>query len=137
MAKKIESTNVETTNETASTKSLRVNGQVVFAEITVRKTKGGEPVDLKAEIDFEGCSAEQVLLWAARTKIIDLQRALRLCDLDFIKDLAKRGPIRRKATVAGTGFADPAKQQQQIADKFSAMSPEEKAQLLALLQKNM
>lgn len=135
MAKK-NITNTES-NETASTRALRIDGQTVIAELTVRKSKDGEPVDLTAEIDFTGVPASQILLWAARTKIIDLQRALRLCDLAFIKDLAKRGPIRRRATEAGTGFVDPARAQQQIADKFSAMTPEEKAALLKLLQNNM
>ena len=117
-----------------STRALRVEGQVVIADLTVRKSRDGEPVNLTAHIDFSGVSATQTLLWAARTKIIDLQRALRLCDLQFLKDLAKRGPIIRKATEAGTSFVDPAKAQQQILSKVQNMTPEERATLIKLLQ---
>ena len=73
-----------------STRALRVDGKVVIADLTVRKSRDGEPVNLTAHIDFTGVSATQILLWAARTKIIDLQRALRLCDLTFLKELSKR-----------------------------------------------
>lgn len=117
-----------------STRALRVDGQVVIADLTVRKSRDGEPVNLTAHIDFTGVSATQILLWAARTKIIDLQRALRLCDLQFLKDLAKRGPILRKATEAGTSFVDPARAQQQILSKVQNMTPEERAALIKLLQ---
>lgn len=117
-----------------STRALRVEGQVVIADLTVRKSRDGEPVNLVAHIDFTGVSATQILLWAARTKIIDLQRALRLCDLQFLKDLAKRGPILRKATEAGTSFVDPARAQQQILSKVQNMTPEERAALIKLLQ---
>lgn len=117
-----------------STRALRVEGQVVIADLTVRKSRDGESVNLTAHIDFTGVSATQILLWAARTKIIDLQRALRLCDLQFLKDLAKRGPILRKATEAGTSFVDPARAQQQILSKVQNMTPEERAALIKLLQ---
>lgn len=117
-----------------STRALRVEGQVVIADLIVRKSRDGEPVNLTAHIDFTGVSATQILLWAARTKIIDLQRALRLCDLQFLKDLAKRGPILRKATEAGTSFVDPARAQQQILSKVQNMTPEERADLIKLLQ---
>lgn len=117
-----------------STRALRVEGSVVIADLTVRKSRDGEPVNLTAHIDFTGVSATQILLWAARTKIIDLQRALRLCDLQFLKDLAKRGPILRKATESGTSFVDPARAQQQILSKVQNMTPEERAALIKLLQ---
>lgn len=117
-----------------STRALRVEGSVVIADLTVRKSRDGEPVNLVAHIDFTDVSATQILLWAARTKIIDLQRALRLCDLQFLKDLAKRGPIIRKATEAGTSFVDPARAQQQILSKVQNMTPEERAALIKLLQ---
>ena len=127
-------TNINASPDVESTRALRVEGNTVFADITVRKERGSEPINLKAEISFEGVSQTQLLIWAARTKIIDLQRALRLCDTDFIKDIAKRGPIRRNATEAGTGFADPAKQQQRILSAVQNMSDEEKAALLQLLK---
>lgn len=121
--------------ETAeSTRAMHVEGQVVIADLIVRKSRDGEPVNLTAHIDFAGVSPTQILLWAARTKIIDLQRALRLCDLQFLKDLAKRGPIMRKATEAGTSFVDPARAQQQILSKVQNMTAEERAALIKLLQ---
>lgn len=146
MARKINNTNTQATENTQaqqingevdSTRALHVEGQTVIADLTVRKSRDGEPVNLQARIDFTGCTATQILLWAARTKIIDLQRALRLCDLQFLKDLAKRGPIIRKATEAGTSFVDPAKQQQQILSKVQNMTPEERAALIKLLQQNI
>lgn len=120
-----------------STRALRVDGKIVIADLTVRKSRDGEPVNLTAHIDFSGVSATQILLWAARTKIIDLQRALRLCDLQFLKELAKRGPIIRRASEAGTSFVDPLRIRQQILDKALNMTPEERATLIELLQRGI
>lgn len=127
--------NAETPEE--STRSLRVEGRTVIADITVRKSRGGEPVNLTAHIDFEGVSATQILLWAARPKIIDLQRALRLCDLEFLKGLAKRGPIIRRASEAGTSFVDPERAKQQVLSRVRNMAPEERAALIKLLQQEL
>lgn len=120
-----------------STRALRVDGKIVIADLTVRKSRDGEPINLTARIDFTGVSATQILLWAARTKIIDLQRALRLCDLQFLKELAKRGPIVRRASEAGTSFVDPLRIRQQIIDKAMAMTPEERASIIELLQRGI
>lgn len=138
--------NTSTTTKTASTtatvtanegtRSIRIEGNVAHVQLTVRKSKDAAPIDLEAAIDFSGCSTAQILTWATRTKIIDLQRALRLCDEAFLRDLAKRGPIRRLATEAGTGFVDPAKAMSQMANRISQMSAEDKAALLALLKAN-
>ena len=130
--------NITTTaTDEASTRALKIDGQAVIAEITVRKNKDAKPVNLTARIDFSGISESQILLWAARTKIIDLQRALRLCDQTFIEDLARRGPIERRATEAGTGFVDPARAKQQILDRAAGMTPEERAELIRALQADM
>lgn len=118
------------------TRSIRIDGNVAHVQLTVRKSKDAAPIDLEAAIDFNGCTTAQILTWATRTKIIDLQRALRLCDESFLRDLAKRGPIRRLATEAGTGFVDPAKAMSQMANRISQMSPEDKAALLELLKAN-
>lgn len=139
--------NTSTTTKTASTtatatptnegtRSIRIDGNVAHVQLTVRKSKDSAPIDLEAAIDFTGCSTAQILTWATRTKIIDLQRALRLCDEAFLRDLAKRGPIRRLATEAGTGFVDPAKAMTQMANRISQMSAEDKAALLELLKAN-
>ena len=120
-----------------STRALRVDGKVVIADLTVRKSRDGEPVNLTAHIDFTGVSATQILLWAARTKIFDLLRALRLCDLTFLKELSKRGPIIRRATEAGTSFVDSHRIRQQILDKALNMTPEERATLIELLQQGI
>lgn len=130
----ITNTNSETL---ASTRALRIDGTTVIADLDVRKSRDGEAVKFVAHIDFAGIPADQIMLWAARTKIIDLQRALRLCDLTFLRDLAKRGPIIRKATEAGTSFVDPEKTKQRIMSQVSNMTPEEKATLVKLLQASM
>lgn len=131
---KTASTTTATANE--GTRSIRIEGNVAHVQLTVRKSKDSAPIDLEAAIDFTGCTTAQILTWATRTKIIDLQRALRLCDESFLRDLAKRGPIRRLATEAGTGFVDPAKAMSQMANRISQMSAEDKAALLALLKAN-
>lgn len=125
-------TSAATNNE--GTRSIRIDGNIANVQLTVRRSKDAAPIDLEAAIDFTGCTTAQILTWATRTKIIDLQRALRLCDESFLRDLAKRGPIRRLATEAGTGFVDPAKAMSQMANRISQMSPEDKAALLELLK---
>lgn len=115
-------------------KSLRVEGQVVFADLTVRKTRDSKPVNLKAELDFTDISTAQILIWATRSRIIDLQRALRKCDQAYLEDLATRGPIRRKASAAGDDFTDSNKQQRAILNEAARMTPEKRAQLLQQLE---
>lgn len=124
-------------NDVEATRSMRVDGQTVIAEITVRRDRDSDPVQFTAHIDFSDVTSNQILLWAARTKIIDLQRALRSCEQSFLTELAKRGPIIRRATEAGTGFTDPAKQQQRIMSAVQNMTAEERAALIKLLQSNV
>lgn len=130
-------TSTTSTADEAGTKSLKVSGNIVTASLVVRRNKDAAPVELTAELDFTGISSDQILVWAARTKIIDLQRALRLCDEAFLRKLAANGPIHRKASIAGTGFVDPAKAMQSLADRISAMSDDERAALMALLKNNI
>lgn len=121
---------------TENTRSLTIaadDENVVVAHLSVRKKEGAQPVNLIARISFSGVSARQTRIWAARMKVIDLQRALRLCDQAFLEDLARKGPICRHATSAGSLFTDPAKTQQKVLSTFNSMSPEERAALLAAL----
>lgn len=124
-------------HDSEQTRSMKLVGHTVIVSFDIRKERGGEAVNLTAHLDFEGVPIAQIMFWAARTKIIDLQNALRLCDLEFIKDLAKRGPIMRKAVEAGTGFVSTEKIQQQIVSRFAGLSPEEREATIRLLKANM
>lgn len=133
MARSNNTTTASTASSVETTKNVRVDGTHVISTIEVRKTRDGKAYTFTVDLDFEGVSDTQVLLWAARTKIIDLQRAIRACDESFIANLAKQGTIRRRAVDAGSGFVDPAKAQQQIINRAASMTPEERAALIKLL----
>lgn len=125
----------DTQATTTTTQPVRVDGYLVTRTIDVANPKvwGDEKVSLTVAIDFEGCTLEQILEWASRTKAIDLQRALRACELGYIKSIASRGVLKRKAVECGTGFADPNKQMAAIKSAVGTMSPEQKAALLKML----
>ena len=133
MARSNNTTTASTASAIETTKNVRVEGTHVISTIEVRKTRDGKAYTFTVDLDFEGVSDTQVLLWAARTKIIDLQRAIRACDEAFIANLARQGTIRRRAVDAGSGFVDPAKAQQQIINRAASMTPEERAALIKLL----
>lgn len=121
------------TASAADTKSLKVVGTTVRASVTVRKDAAANAHEIQVELDFSGVSTEQLLVWAARTRIIDLQRALRSCDEEFLASLEK-DVLRRHASAAGQGFADPGKVRTSIASAFAGLSAEDKAALLELLK---
>ena len=123
-----------TTASVAATKNMHAEGTVVYATIEVRKERGGKAYTYNVAIDFEGVTDQQILLWAARTKIIDLQRAIRACDEQFMADLAKQGTISRMAVDAGTGFVESSKVRERITTQFKGLTPEARAELLAMLQ---
>ena len=77
----------ETTTATAPAQPVRVDGYLVTRTLEVANPKvwGDEKVSLTVAIDFEGCDIKQILEWASRTKAIDLQRALRACELGYVK----------------------------------------------------
>ncbi len=89
-------------------------------------------------LDFSDVSETQMLLWAARTKMIDLQHVLYRCDEhdgQFLADLVKQGkPVCRHASEAGNPFDDAAKKQQHVMTTAKDMSAEERAALIKLLQ---
>lgn len=134
MARQNNTTNASTATSVETTKNVRVDGAHVISTIEVRKNRESKAYTFTVDLDFEGVSDTQILLWAARTKVIDLQRAIRACDESFIANLAKQGTIRRRAVDAGSGFVDPAKAQQQIIDRVAGMTPEARAELLKTLQ---
>lgn len=119
---------------TAATKNMHAEGTVVYATIEVRKERGGKAYTFEVAIDFKGVSDQQILLWAARTKIIDLQRAIRACDEPFIANLAKQGVLKRDAVEAGSGFVPTSKMKERITTQFKGLTPEARAELLAMLQ---
>ncbi len=89
-------------------------------------------------LDFSDVSETQMLLWAARTKMIDLQNVLYRCDehdRQFLADLVKQGkPVCRHASEAGNPFDDATKKQQHVMTTAKDMSAEERAALIKLLQ---
>ena len=139
MARKI--VNTTTTQSTATTTAaapaqpVRVDGYVVTRTLEVANPKvwGDEKVSLTVAIDFEGCDIKQILEWASRTKAIDLQRALRACELGYVRRLASNGVFKRKAVECGTGFADPAKAAAAVKAAVGAMTPEQRAELIKQL----
>lgn len=118
----------------AATKNMHAEGTVVYATIEVRKERGGKAYTFNVAIDFKGVTDQQILLWAARTKIIDLQRAIRACDEPFIANLAKQGTLKRDAVDAGSGFVPASKTKERITSQFQSLTPEARAELLAMLQ---
>jgi hypothetical protein len=81
--------------------------------------------EIEAELDFAGCSEERLREWAARERVIALQRVLR---------------TRGEAYVAGLGGRLKVNAQDIGAEKapvevlVQKLSPEERQRLLALLQ---
>ena len=144
MARKIVNTtntqaSTETTTSTAPTQPVRVDGYLVTRTLDVANPKvwGDEKVSLTVAIDFEGCELTQILEWASRTKAIDLQRALRACELGYVKRLAQSGVFKRRAVECGTGFADPAKAAAAVKAAVGAMTPEQRAELIKQLSAMM
>ena len=143
MARKIiRNTETQPTTETVSTSAtqpVRVDGYLVtrLLEVANPKVWGDEKVSLTVAIDFEGCELKQILEWASRTKAIDLQRALRACELGYVKRLAQSGVFKRKAVECGTGFADPAKAAAAVKAAVGAMTPEQRAELIKQLSAMM
>lgn len=117
--------------------SVRVDGMTVIADIRIRKSPNRKPVDLTVSLDFSGTTATQILLWAARTKLNEIQRELRSYDLDFLRDLAKRGILRRKACESKTGFDATKKAKQPEPSHFLSLSPEDQQALIHLLKNNL
>lgn len=134
MARNNNTASESTASSIASTKNMHAEGTIVYATIEVRKERGGKAYTYNIALDFEGVTDEQILLWAARTKIIDLQRAIRACDEPFMANLAKQGTIERKAVAAGSGFVPTSKMQERITAQFQGLTPEARAELLAMLQ---
>ena len=143
MARKIlRNTETQPTTEpvtTSATQPVRVDGYVVTRTLEVANPKvwGDEKVSLTVAIDFEGCDIKQILEWASRTKAIDLQRALRACELGYVKRLAASGVFKRRAVECGTGFADPAKAAAAVKAAVGAMTPEQRAELIKQLSAMM
>lgn len=138
MARKIATTNAQsTTNTTATTSAqpVRVDGYLVTRTLEVANPKvwGDRKVSLRVAIDFEGCDIKQILEWASRTKAIDLQRALRACDINYVANLAAQGVFKRRASECGIGFTDPAKAAEAVKAAVGAMTPEQRAELLRQL----
>ena len=117
----------------------RITGDTVTRTLVVKSPKswGNAEVTLEVSIDFSGVTHQQLLEWASRTKAIDLQRALRACDLGFVRDLASRGILRRKAIECGTGFSDPKKTEAQIRSAAELLTAEQKAALIKALQESL
>lgn len=134
MARQNTTTNASTSAAVESTKNVRVDGTHVISTIEVRKSRDSKAHTFVVDLDFDGITETQLLLWAARTKIIDLQRAIRACDEQFIADLAKQGTIRRMAVDAGTGFVESSKVRERITTQFKGLTPEARAELLEMLQ---
>lgn len=126
-------TTTSNTNSDMDTRSMTVRGDVVTVRLSVKRTEGAERAyNLTAELDFSGIPTAQILVWAARTKVIDLQRALRLCTDAQLGDLEKE-VIRRKATAAGASFGNTEKTKSLIVAHAAALSPEDRAELVAAL----
>lgn len=115
------------------TRSMTVRGDVVTVRLSVKRTEGAEKsYNITAELDFSGVPTAQILVWAARTKVIDLQRALRLCTDAQLADLEK-SVIRRKATAAGASFGNTEKTKNLVMAHAAALSPEDRAELVAAI----
>lgn len=125
--------NTNTTNSDMDTRSMSVRGDIVTVRLGVKRTEGAErSYNITAELDFSGIPTAQILVWAARTKVIDLQRALRLCTDQQLADLEK-DVVRRKATAAGASFGSTEKTKNLILAHAAALSAEDRAALMAAL----
>ncbi len=122
-----------------------IEGQVAVIDIVVLDTLVADDdaaflydkvlLSSQIRLDFSDVSETQMLLWAARTKMIDLQNVLYRCDGQFLADLVKQGkPVCRHASEAGNPFDDAAKKQQHVMTTAKDMSAEERAALIKLLQ---
>ena len=143
MARKIataQSTAQSTTETTTSTvQPVRVDGYIVERTIDVANPKvwGDRKVSLRVAIDFTGVDMKQLLEWASRTKAIDLQRALRACDVNYVASLAQNGVFKRRASECGIGFTDPTKTAAAVKAAVGAMTPEQRAELIKQLSAMM
>ena len=137
MARKIANTTTaqSTANTTTATQPVRVDGYIVERTLEVANPKvwGDRKVSLRVAIDFTGVDMKQLLEWASRTKAIDLQRALRACDINYVARLAQNGVFKRRASECGIGFTDPAKTAAAVKAAVGAMTPEQRAELLRQL----
>ncbi|MDO4839134.1 MAG: hypothetical protein Q3990_00460 [Desulfovibrionaceae bacterium] len=115
-----------------------IEGQVAVIDIVVLDLYDKVQLSSQISLDFSDVSDTQMLLWAARTKMIDLQNVLYRCDehdKQFLADLVKQGkPVCRHASEAGNPFDDVAKKQQHVMTTAKDMSAEERAALIKLLQ---
>ena len=102
-------------------------------DFIVCKNDYSEDLIFQARLDFTGVPDTQVLLWAARTKMMVLHSALSNCDKALLKDLAKLG-VSRHVLSAGTPFDNFAKNQNRAMAVVQDMSAEERAALIKRLQ---
>lgn len=113
-----------------------VNGSMLTKQVSVTSAAWqGETVKIEVEIDFDGVPLAQLYSWAAQTLVINLQSALRKCDLEFVKELA-RAPYRRHASSMGV-VDDPSKVLKKAVEAVDSMSPEQLEALLMALQSKM
>lgn len=102
---------VDKDDDDAIIRSLSIEGQVAVADLVVTiPQENGNPVSetVPARLDFSGVPDSQLLLWAAKTKMLDLKRALSGCSLQFCYDLVKQGPVCCTASEAENIFKDSA-----------------------------
>lgn len=124
--------NLVITENTGEIKDLTVKGMKVTTIIKVRRNANAPEHRLQIELDFSKTSEEIILKWAARTRIIDMQRSLRRCTEEFLRSLHGK-IITRDAMNAGLGFDDPDKAFQKTINNINNLTSEQRAMLLEQL----
>ena len=124
--------NLVITENTGEIKDLTVKGMTVTTIIKVRRNATAPEHRLQIQLDFSKTNEELILKWAARTRIIDMQRSLRRCTEEFLRSL-KGKIINRDAMQAGEGFDDPDKAFQRTLNNVNNLTAEQRAMLLEQL----
>ena len=73
----------------------------------------GVSYQIPVEMDFSGCSKDELIDWALSERRIAAQRWLRLQSEEFLQNLQKKG-LRLHARDAGRQLADPNKRVQEL-----------------------
>lgn len=128
-------TQAQNVNEAeTAVQNVSFDGMVVKTILTVRRNRDAEPVKIEVELDYAGVPAQTIYAWANRTKIIDLQRALRGLSQVELEQLAAKGTLRRRATEAGLGFQSSDKAFERASALVGQLDEDARAALLAQLQ---
>lgn len=115
--------------------TIDVSSKTVTRAISLKRDRNSHEFSFTTTINFNDCSDEQILEWASKNLIIDIQTKLRKCSDSFLNKLESTGLIINANAIEITDPEVERQRQRATAEKYiSSMSSADAAELLAALQ---